>query len=228
MPVSKMRLGRMVRSSLLKAACRKGVKAYFDSHPVRKLQLGGGGNILNGWLNTDLCQGKDTFFLDVKEPFPFDDRSFDYIYCEHLVEHLSYREGSRMLRECYRVMKPGGRLRVSTPDLQFLIRLYNPEKTDLQDRYITWITDNFLSDIDVYQDTFVINNFFRDWGHRIIYDFKALQGMMARAGFVDIVRCEIGESADENLRLLERHGDVITDEFNRLETFVAEGRRTTC
>lgn len=211
--------------SLGKLTRQRKIKRYFESYPARKLQIGSGQNILKGWLNTDLKPAKEIVFLDVRKRFPFDDRSFDYILCEHLIEHMEYQKGIELLCECFRILRPGGKIRIATPDLRFLIELYNPEKTELQNRYISWVVDSFLSNIGICQDTFVINNFFRDWGHKFIYDYKLLQDAMSRVGFINIARYNVGESDDENLRRLEAHEQIISDEFNKLETLVCEGAK---
>ena len=49
------------------------------------------------------------------EPLPFADASFDLVTCTEVIEHLEhYRE---TLREMYRVLKPAGRLVVTTPNI---------------------------------------------------------------------------------------------------------------
>ena len=63
-------------------------------------------------------------YLDATQTFPLPDCSFDYIFSEHMIEHVTYQNGKRMILECYRVLKPGGLLRISTPDLSFLVDLY--------------------------------------------------------------------------------------------------------
>jgi predicted SAM-dependent methyltransferase len=57
---------------------------------------------------------------------------FDYVFSEHMIEHVSYAEGLLMLRECLRVLKPGGRIRIATPSLEVLLDLYKPSKTPIQ------------------------------------------------------------------------------------------------
>jgi predicted SAM-dependent methyltransferase len=62
-----------------------------------------------------------TVFLDATTPFPFDCGTFDYIYCEHMIEHISWQKGQTMLRECHRVLKPRGVMRIATPaDILFV------------------------------------------------------------------------------------------------------------
>ena len=204
------------------------IRAYLSSHRIKKLHLGCGKNDLNGWLNTDLREDKQRriIFLDVTKKFPFVSSIIDYVFSEHLIEHLKYRDGEKMVRECFRVLRPGGKMRVSTPDLKFLIDLYLArKKSDLQKKYITWAVNAFLTDFEIYSDTFVINNFFYNWGHRFIYDYKTLKNLLRGCGFKNIRRFELGKSNCRNLRSIESHGRQIGEEFNRLETLVVEGTK---
>jgi len=204
---------------------RRIIKNYLESHHIRKLQIGCGRNALDGWLNTDLNPTKKVVFLDATKRFPFDDGTFDYVFSEHLIEHLAYQDGVKFIRECYRVLKPGGKIRVSTPDLRFLIELYTENKTRLQEQYIAWAVDSFLPDIGIYEDTFVINNFFKSWGHKFIYDYKTLKSLLENVGFINIKRYAPGVSDDKNLQGIELHGRYIGDEFNKLESIVVEGTK---
>ena len=108
---------------------------YLASHRPAKLHLGAGPNILAGWLNTDVePKGIGVYYLDAGKPFPIQDQAFDYIFNEHLIEHFTYRDGLRVLQECYRVLKPGGAIRIATPDMDKIIGLRTKEKNDLQNR----------------------------------------------------------------------------------------------
>lgn len=215
------------RRAIWPLALSRAAEAYLRSHRVRKLQIGAGPNILDGWLNTDECPtSSGVIYLDATKPFWFEDVTFDYIFSEHQIEHLIYNKGLFMLRECYRVLKPGGRIRIATPDLETLIGLYTSEKSDLQQRYVNWIADKFLPKIGIYRDSFVINNAFRGYGHQFIYDHATLQGAMEEVGFIGITRYAPGESDDEVLRGIESHGKAAGNEdMNRFETMVLEAKR---
>ena len=90
-----------------------------------KLQLGCGSHPLDGWLNTDASpRAADVMRLNAARPFPFPDDAFAYVYSEHMIEHVSFRSAERALAESFRVLVPGGKIRVSTPDLAFLIDLW--------------------------------------------------------------------------------------------------------
>jgi predicted SAM-dependent methyltransferase len=221
------RVRQQLRQALGRATRRRSIEAYLRAHNVRKLQLGTGGDVREGWLNTDIHDFRRTgevVFMDACKPFPLPDASFDVIYSEHMLEHLTYPEGQRCLRECLRVMRPGGRIRVATPSLERLIRLYDADLDDVQRRYVRWAVDAFVSDTGAYLPGFVLNNFVRDWGHQFVYDAETLQHALSSAGFVDVAERPVGESGDPRLAGLERHLRE-APEFNAYETIVLEARR---
>lgn len=200
-------------------------KEYFSKEKVKKLHVGCGDIILKGWLNADYYPKSDKIlYLDATKRFPFNNDEFDYIFCEHMIEHIAYTEGMIMLSECFRILKSGGKLRISTPDLQFLIGLYSNDKSNLQCDYIKWAIDTFIRYSPCYQDTFVINNFVRDWGHKFIYDEKVLRASLEKLGFTNITRCELNDSASEELRNLENESRM-PDGFLGLESMVLEGTK---
>lgn len=242
---------------------RSVVAGYLATHPVRRLQIGCGGNLLGGWLNSDLnpvrslgvylatrqdgrTRGsvgpggrealhplKDIIFLDATKALPFPDETFDYVFSEHMIEHICYQDAMRLIEEVYRILKPGGRVRISTPDLRFLIDLYEQDKSEVQRRYLAWAAGAFLSDTKLPNipsevealDAFVINNFVRNWGHQFIYDHKTLASALTRCGFCGVTRWQPGESDDEDLRGIESHGCRISEDFNRLESIVLEASK---
>jgi glycosyltransferase involved in cell wall biosynthesis len=207
-------------------ARRKVIRRYLAMHHIRKLHFGCGSAVLNNWLNTDLEPGDGIICVDVRRRLPFEDRTFDYIYSEHLLEHLIYQKGLNFIRECFRVLKPKGTMRIATPDLQFIIGLCSLEKTVLQERYVAWAAHSFIPYAAVCQDTHVINNFFHDWGHQFIYDYKTLEDTLKKAGFVMVRRLNVGESDDPELKGVESHHLVIPEVFNRLETMVVEATKS--
>jgi predicted SAM-dependent methyltransferase len=201
------------------------VDAYLGSQRVAKLHIGCGENTIDGWLNSDFTpMAAGVIHLDAASAFPFDDGRLDYIYSEHMIEHLPYAEGMSMLSECYRVLRPGGIMRLTTPDLDFLIDLYRDDKSELQEEYIKWATDTFISSAPDYIDTIVINNFFRDWGHQFVYDKKTLRSALAQAGFVGVTECAVKESPNAELRNLENE-DRMPAGFLVLESMVFEATK---
>jgi predicted SAM-dependent methyltransferase len=193
------------------------IERYLRGHETRKLQLGAGEHPHAGWLNTDLHgygRGQELVYLDVRKRFPLPDASFDVVYSEHMLEHLTYAEGQRCLRECLRVLRPAGRIRIATPSLERLARLY--DGGGLQERYVRWAVETLEPETDAPLPGVVVNNFFRSWGHRFIYDPQTLRHALMEAGFVDVEESPVGE--------LEQHL-AEAPEFNEYETFVLEAQR---
>jgi predicted SAM-dependent methyltransferase len=218
---------RSARRSELEAADvahRARVDAYLAEHDVRRLQLGAGRTVLRGWLSTDLHPKRpDILPLDVTRPFPFPDDSFDYVFAEHLIEHVSWRDGQVMLAEVRRVLRPGGVLRVATPDLGVLISLYRGEAGADGDHYVDWVSGRYLPDVGHRHPVFVLNNAMRNWGHTFLYDAETLALALADAGFTGVVRRGLGESEHADLRGVESHGRAVADQRSvRFETMVLE------
>ena len=120
------------------------------------------------------------------------------------------------------MLKQNGRIRISTPDLSFLIELYQKEKNKAQNDYLEFSVERYLNNQTPVEDVYVINNFFRDWGHQFIHDIKSLSFILHSCGFDSIKRYPVKESDDPHLQNLEQHGNEITADFNELESMVVE------
>lgn len=191
-----------------------------------KLHIGAGLNTLNGWINTDIYSNKQNLYLNLTKPMKFSDSLFDFIYSEHVFEHFSYEDCRFMLSECHRVMKDNAVLRIATPDLKFLIRLYEETDSTFINDYINWNATNFVHPIAPKNSVSVINNYVRDWGHQFIYDFETLKFLLLDVGFVDIVECKILNSNHDALRDLE-HVDRHPDGFLELESLIVECKKAS-
>ncbi len=195
---------------------------YFTSQKTRKLQIGCGENILKGWLNSDYQPKSDKILhLDVTKPFPFKENVLDYVFSEHTISQFTYLQGLKIFAECYRDLKPRGKLRISTPDLSFLIGLYKSEKSELQKAYLRWATENLKKTAPFCEDTLVINKFMRNWGHKFIYDEKILRYSLEKVGFTEIKKCDLCDSEDEALQGLENVGRMSAG-FLELESIALE------
>jgi predicted SAM-dependent methyltransferase len=201
-------LSRMMR--IVKKTDRNLIEDYLNSNEIRKLHIGCGNHYLEGWLNTDYLPFLNkSILMDATRTFPFDSNIFDYIFTEHMIEHITYSQGGLMLSECFRVLKSGGQLRISTPDLHFLIDLYKENKSELQIDFIKHSSNQWIRNSPHYKnapnfhETFVINNYVRAWGHQFIYDESVLCNLLEKVGFVKISRVYVSESQDMVLQNLE-------------------------
>ena len=88
------------------------------------LNAGCGHHCLPDWVNLDFIAHGDVQGYDLRKGIPFPENTFDLVYSSHMLEHLSRDEGMHFLREAYRVLKPGGIVRILTPDLERMAREY--------------------------------------------------------------------------------------------------------
>ena len=178
--------------------------------PVR-LHLGSGQSPIAGWINIDVQQlpGVDRV-LDVRRGLPYENVAA--IYGEHFLEHLELEEGLACLVECRRVLAPDGIVRISTPNLDWVLASHY--------RYGQWSAED-----EAISDCFRMNRAFHGWGHRFLYNRQALAAAFRAAGFSTITMHRYGESDVPELAGLERHeksGD--TEELPHVLVAQASGR----
>lgn len=216
-----------LRQRYWKLIAPRQIQAYIQTHAIRKLQIGAGSNLLSGWLNTTLYPLKaGSVFMDGTQTFPIPDNSFDYIFSEHVIEHVDFAQGAFMLQEAFRILKSGGRIRFATPDLAKIIALYTNPQGEQEQAYIKWIMDTFRPQIGEYNPAHVINQSFDGWRHVFIYDQATYKKAFEKAGFVDVQFMPVNHSEDEHLRSIEQHGNYIGSQNAMLyETMVIEARK---
>ncbi len=89
------------------------------------LNLGCGQHFHPDWENVDYAPTSAKVRAhDLRTGIPYGDGSFDVVYHSHVLEHFSRGAGMQFLRECHRVMRSGGILRIAVPDLEIVARLY--------------------------------------------------------------------------------------------------------
>jgi predicted SAM-dependent methyltransferase len=196
---------------------------------LRGLNCGSARGLFPGWMNTDLAHLKswddaesepgriaridgDRYFLefDSREPYPFEDGSFEWVYSEHFVEHLDLDDVIGWLSEVRRLLKAGGHVRLSTPDLRLYIEGYlNPENGFFAEHR------ERLSRLRVFRETevpdrpaWMVNQIFRRWKHKWIFDFDELRYAAECAGFdpAALERRSFGEGADPDVAALDSPG----------------------
>jgi predicted SAM-dependent methyltransferase len=92
---------------------------------MRYLNLGCGSRFHPDWINLDIKSSvKEVKAHNLKNGIPYATSTIDVIYHSHLLEHFSRDEALILLRECYRVLKPDGIIRVVVPDLEQIALTY--------------------------------------------------------------------------------------------------------
>ena len=102
----------------------------------------------------------------------FDDNSVDLIYASHVIEYFDRDEVNYILQEWYRVLKPGGKIRVAVPDFMKLIWVYQDTK-DLNRILGPLFGKMPMSDQTIY--------------HKTVYDFNSLKELLKSLGFNNII-----------------------------------------
>ena len=89
------------------------------------LNLGCGKRLHSDWVNVDYTASNENVIShDLSRGIPFPDNSFDVVYHSHLLEHFPRSAASVFVQSCWRVLKPGGILRVVVPNLEQIAKVY--------------------------------------------------------------------------------------------------------
>jgi SAM-dependent methyltransferase len=166
-------------------------KVRYASRPANgrrlDLHLGCGTKYLPGFVNVDANPLQKTdAWLDVRCGLPFANGSVDSIYSTHMIEHLYPDELDKLLRECLRVLKTGGGIRIIVPSLSNAIVAFQEKRHD-------WFYDAFPRHFDSLGGRF--SNFvFCDGQHRTAFDLGYLDEVLRKAGFRDVTESAEGQS----------------------------------
>ena len=163
----------------------------------------------NGWINADHNpSARDVMHVNLLGKLPFPDNTFDVIYHSQFIEHLSAEMGLAFMKECNRILKPQGVLRLVTPDLrnqtrEYLLALDNllaePESETSKLRY-QWIRLEMLDQLTRNTSGGDMVGFLSESGHRIS-DY--LWERMGRSGKNLIPSREVGRR-ESSLKTLLR------------------------
>jgi predicted SAM-dependent methyltransferase len=89
------------------------------------LNVGCGSKFNTNWVNVDMVSvSPDVIATNLIKGIPFPDNSFSVVYHSQVLEHIPRDSAAGFIRECYRVLKPGGILRVVVPDLENIVDEY--------------------------------------------------------------------------------------------------------
>ncbi len=89
------------------------------------LNLGCGNRYHKDWTNIDFVSNSDDVQAhNLLQGIPFSDNTFEVVYHSHVLEHFSKVDGKDFIKECYRVLKPKGIIRIAVPDLEQIVKEY--------------------------------------------------------------------------------------------------------
>jgi predicted SAM-dependent methyltransferase len=124
---------------------------------------------------------------DVSKQLPFSDKTLKLIIANHVIEHISWRKINEIVRDWNRVLVIDGRVKIRTPNLEFIIDKYNRKQiTPEAKQDEVFIKENFGGTIS--PTMYVILKLFsgQDYPsnfHNACYDYKTLEWIANRWGF---------------------------------------------
>ncbi len=138
----------------------------------------------HGWENIDVHNLGDFAtahkykyrMLDVRSGLPHATSSVDLIFSSHMLEHLDYVEGMRFLKDCRRVIKGNGVMRILVPDAAKLMEMCRDGELGQFDE----LNDGCANSPTATGKIWALLH----EGHRSSYDAETLCGMLREAGFI--------------------------------------------
>ena len=166
-----------------------------------KLEIGSGSKSgINGFITVDTVKGSD-LFQDLRKGIPLGDKRVEFIYSSHLLEHMSFHELIKLLKECHRVLQKGGIFSVCVPNARKYIESYIKNETfqlnDLMYQPAVVDTGSFIDQI----------NYIAYMGgeHKYLFDEQNLINILKIAGFDKVELRKFDPSID----LFERDHESI-------------------
>jgi predicted SAM-dependent methyltransferase len=179
-PLARNAVRRMATDVLSPWERRKANALLRHSRAPLRLHLGAGELPRADWVNVDLYGVPQDLFWNLKRPLPFPDGTVNAIFHEHVLEHLPGDFGLALTRECWRVLEPGGVLRIGVPDAR---------------RHIGWYVDGQHPAYEHPPTALVpLLRELYGFGHRVMYDFETLALLCHAAGFEVVEERPFGDS----------------------------------
>ena len=176
--------------------------SYFTGDGKVKVNIGSHLHMFHhGWLNMDVVdlreyahQNKYRFMRhDVLRGLPFATEDVDMIFSSHMLEHFTYADGLKFLRECRRVLKPGGLIRLIVPDCEKLMDECHQGTIRLQFAEISDGVENAKTEMQAFYELAMAH-------HLAMYDRETMFSMLEQAGFLPLPACFRGSDSVQMLK----------------------------
>lgn len=157
---------------------------------------------------------------DVNRGLAYPDASVAFIYSSHLIEHLSRWQALALVRECGRVLRPGGVVRFACPDLAVLTRAYLERKDGDEDARRR-AADLFMEELGTFEERWgnpiqrLSWRVFSAAPHQWLYDADSLIELLRRGGLTGAGQRRYREGEVPDLDRLERRPESVFVEATR-------------
>lgn len=141
---------------------------------------------------------------DVVKGLPEMTDSCDAMYCSHILEHLSYYDFLKALKNTYKVLKPGGVFRGVLPDLRAAAIDYIETYEQVESPASVFMRSTMLGIEDrVSTPVAAIKGLYGNSKHLWMWDYRSLEHELKKVGFKDVRPCKFGDSMDSNFSFVE-------------------------
>lgn len=204
------------RRPLGKQALRSVLKS--DPGPYR-IMIGASTTSKPGWIATDVSW-RAKYYLDATRPWPVPNGSVSHVYADNMIEHLTLPQARNFLANAFEALAPGGRIRLVTPDIGALARIYLDGPAEAREAILSRSRDQGLiaeHKVDLLRVPFT------EHGHHLgyLWDREALAAELRTTGFSALEWPAVMESQDQTLRDLESR----SSSASRLAQLVIEARK---
>jgi len=197
---------------------RTKIKIPKNSNNKILLNIGCGNHFTNGWTHLDYYsfslnpikffaerpKQEPEIFHDLREKLNCESNSIDGIYSCHTLEHLLPNHGVQLVREVYRILKPGSYIRLIVPDFGFIMEKYNNQS---------------LRELGVTGCDYVMSYTQTD-GHLSTWDEESLTKILVNAGFVDVKAVQFGQEGSDKRLIIEeenrREGSLVIEALKKI------------
>lgn len=164
------------------------------------LNVGYWTQLQSGVIYKDLNGTSNTFMLnhDLNNGTPANDNTLDVVYHSHMLEHLTFSEGISFIKECFRVLRPGGIMRLLVPDLELWAKAYLSKDKHFLGEYQKTLDSNTY-----FTPGAIFMGMLHNHGHKMGYDFETVFWLLQESGFVDIQKTLYSASALTEISIIE-------------------------
>ena len=174
-----------------------------DKSSENYINLGSGSVTFSDYINIDFFSINVDYQADLRYPLKIEDNIINGIFSEHTLEHLTYDQVQRLLMECYRILKPGGKIRIIVPDVSIFLKNYCLNNSDWFSR---WEKQVFLESKDasrrnrkMISKMTAISFVTQEYGHVSCWDFETLEIFLLNANFTDIIKTTFSKGPNNKL-----------------------------